>query len=165
MRKFPIIAVLLLLVPVLEIYLFVKVGGWIGFLPTIALLILMTFVGSYFVRHQGLSTLARIQKSMAQGQLPARDMLEGVLIVIGGILMMIPGFLSDILGILCILPPTRLAIAAALIPSVAARVQRSTFSASPFETSPQQPFNPINSSQSAHGQRGATIEGEFVRKD
>ena len=165
MRKLPIFAVLLLLVPVLEIFLFVKVGGWIGFLPTIALIILMTFVGSYFVRHQGLSTLSRIQSSMAQGQLPARQLLEGVLIVIGGILMIIPGFLTDILGILCVLPPTRFLIASSLIPYASARVQRSTASASPFQKPFQTPFGSSASAQANTAQKGATIEGEFVRKD
>ncbi|MDD5393656.1 MAG: FxsA family protein [Thiothrix sp.] len=107
MRPLPIFAVLFLLIPVIEIWLLIKVGGALGVLPTILLLILAGMLGMALLRHQGFATLARFQRSMNEGQVPAQAMLDGVVLLVAGVLFMIPGFFSDILGLLCLFPPTR----------------------------------------------------------
>lgn len=107
MRPLPIVAILLLLLPFIEIWLLIKVGSAIGALPTILLLILAGVVGMFLLRHQGFATLTKFQRSLNAGELPAQAMLEGAVLLFAGVLFMIPGFFTDILGLLCVLPPTR----------------------------------------------------------
>ena len=107
MRTFPIFAFLFLVVPIVEIYLLIQVGSVIGALPTILLVVATAVIGAYLLRQQGLSTLARFQKNMATGVMPAREMLEGVLLLIGGALLMTPGFFTDAMGFMCLIPFTR----------------------------------------------------------
>ena len=107
MRSFPIFAFLFLVVPIVEIYLLIQVGTVIGALPTILLVVATAVIGAYLLRQQGLSTLARFQKNMTTGVMPAREMLEGVLLLIGGALLMTPGFFTDTMGFMCLIPFTR----------------------------------------------------------
>ena len=107
MRTFPIFAFLFLVVPIVEIYLLIEVGSVIGALPTIILVVATAVIGAFLLRQQGMSTLARFQKNMASGALPAKEMMEGVLLVIGGALLMTPGFFTDTIGFLCLIPFTR----------------------------------------------------------
>jgi len=106
-RSFPIFAVLFLVIPIVEIFLLIQVGGIIGVWPTILCVIGTAVAGAYLLRQQGLSTLARFQSNMSSGVLPAKEMLEGVALLIGGALLMTPGFFTDIVGFLCLLPFTR----------------------------------------------------------
>ena len=107
MRTFPIFAFLFLVVPIVEIYLLIEVGSVIGAPLTILLIVATAVIGAFLLRQQGMSTLARFQKNMASGALPAKEMMEGVLLVIGGALLMTPGFFTDTIGFLCLLPFTR----------------------------------------------------------
>jgi len=111
MRSFPIFTILFLVIPIAEIYLLLEVGGLIGALPTIILVVLTAVIGAGLLRQQGLSTLARLQHNMAQGKIPAQEMIEGVLLAVGGALLMTPGFVTDTIGFLCLLPFTRKLIA------------------------------------------------------
>ncbi len=104
MRSFPIFTVLFLVVPIVEIYLLLEVGGLIGAFPTIILVVLTAVIGAGLLRQQGLSTLARLQQNMGQGKIPAQEMIEGVLLAVGGALLMTPGFVTDTMGFLCLLP-------------------------------------------------------------
>ncbi|HPY41314.1 MAG TPA: FxsA family protein, partial [Thiolinea sp.] len=104
MRTFPILAVLFFTVPLIEIYLLIQVGHVIGALPTILLVIATSILGAYLLKQQGLSTLARFQNNLRQGQLPATEIKEGVFILIGGLLLMTPGFFTDFLGLFFLLP-------------------------------------------------------------
>lgn len=115
MRTFPIFAFLFLVVPIIEIYLLIQVGAVIGALPTILLVVATAVIGAYLLRQQGLSTLSRFQQNMATGVLPAREMLEGVLLLIGGALLMTPGFFTDAIGFMCLIPMTRQLFVAQLI--------------------------------------------------
>lgn len=99
--------ILFIIVPVIEIYLFIKVGGLIGAGNTILIIIVTAIVGAAMLRSQGMQTLARIQQSLQQFQLPAMEMMEGVLIVIGGAFLLTPGFFTDSIGFLCLVPATR----------------------------------------------------------
>ncbi len=111
MRTFPIFTILFLVIPIAEIYILLEVGGIIGAFPTIILVVLTAVIGAGLLRQQGLSTLARLQKNMGQGKLPAQEMIEGVLLAVGGALLMTPGFVTDTMGFLCLLPFSRKFIA------------------------------------------------------
>jgi UPF0716 protein FxsA len=111
MRGLPIIA-LFIGVPLIEIYLFITLGGLIGALPTVLLVIVTALIGVSLLRAQGFSTMAKFQKEVSTGQLPASTMLEGVALILGGALLLTPGFLTDTIGFLCLIPFTRQTIIA-----------------------------------------------------
>lgn len=117
MRPLPLFGVFFLLLPFIEIWLLIKVGSAIGALPTILLLILAGVAGVFLLRHQGFVTLTRLQRSLNAGELPAQAMLEGALLVLAGLLFLIPGFFTDILGLLLVLPPTRYLLLKVLLKS------------------------------------------------
>ena len=100
---FPIFVV----VTLAEIYVLVSVGQAIGGLSTVLLVIITAFIGSSLLRTQGWSTMAKAQQSIAEGRAPAMEMLEGVVIVVSGILLLTPGFLTDTLGLLGLMPWSR----------------------------------------------------------
>tara|TARA_R110002096_G_scaffold63740_9_gene156097 strand:+ start:821 stop:1279 length:459 start_codon:yes stop_codon:yes gene_type:complete len=107
MRGFPVGVALFIGVPLIEIYLFIKLGGLIGALPTVVLVIVTALIGVTLLRAQGFSTMAKFQQEVATGQLPATTMLEGVALILGGALLLTPGFLTDAIGFLCLIPLTR----------------------------------------------------------
>ncbi|CAO3355943.1 FxsA family protein [Azospirillum palustre] len=98
---------LILLLPILEIVGFIQVGDWIGAGPTIGLLALSAVVGMLIVRHQGLASLSKAQAAAARGEAPIGTVLDGFCAVLAGVLLIIPGFLTDILGILLLIRPLR----------------------------------------------------------
>jgi UPF0716 protein FxsA len=95
------------IVPLIEIFVLIKIGSVIGALNTILLLIAMAMLGTLLARLEGLRTLRQIQASLAEGQVPAEELIDGVLIFIAGILLVIPGILSDLLGLVLLVPFTR----------------------------------------------------------
>jgi UPF0716 protein FxsA len=99
--------VLFIVVPVTEIYIIIKVGSLIGAGPTVALLLLISFVGALLVRNQGFTVLRRIQSELAQGRLPAAELLDGAIILVGSVLLLTPGFFTDFLGLFFLVPFTR----------------------------------------------------------
>ncbi|MFZ5622160.1 MAG: FxsA family protein [Pseudomonadota bacterium] len=108
MRALPFLTLLLFLgIPLIEIYLLIQVGGWIGALPTVFLVVFTAVLGVLLLRQQGFAALQRVQAAMAQGQIPAMELLEAMLLTLGGILLLVPGFFTDALGFLCLIPPLR----------------------------------------------------------
>lgn len=101
---------LLIAVPVLEIVVFIKVGGAIGVFPTLLLLLLSAVVGIALVRRQGVQTIGRLQAAVEAGGDPSGPLAHGALILVAGILLFIPGFMTDILGLLLMIPPLRAAL-------------------------------------------------------
>lgn len=95
------------LVPVAEIYVLVSVGGAIGVFPTIALVLLTALAGAHLARIQGLSTMVRIRENLDQGFMPAEELLDALLIFLAGMALLTPGFLTDLCGLLILLPATR----------------------------------------------------------
>ena len=104
---FRIFLLLFLLVPLLEIYLLIKVGGIIGAIPTVFMVVFTAVLGALLLRHQGLYTLGKVQTALARGELPTVAMLEGVVIIISGALLLTPGFFTDAIGFLGLIPPLR----------------------------------------------------------
>ena len=99
--------IIFLIVPVIEVYLLIKVGSLIGGLATVALLLLVSLLGAYLVQSQGFRILARVREELARGRLPAAQLLDGALVLVGGVLLMTPGFFTDFLGIFFLVPATR----------------------------------------------------------
>ena len=110
----------LILVPIVELYVMVQVAGAIGVLPTVLLVLAMCFAGAWLMKVEGLGVLRKMQRQLDAGEMPTTEVVNGVMIVVGGLLMLVPGFVTGILGLLLLLPPVR----ALLRPLVVARVQR-----------------------------------------
>ncbi len=104
---FRILFLVLLLVPAVELYVMIQVGGVIGGLPTILLTVATALLGTALMRSQGLMTLQTLQVQLAQGVRPESTLVEGALILTGGILLLIPGFITDALGIALLVPGVR----------------------------------------------------------
>ena len=147
MMPFPALLLLFLLVPLVEIYLLIKIGGVIGAFPTVVLVVLTAVIGAALARAQGLATLQRLQATMARGEAPAIEMFEGVLLLVGALLLLTPGFLTDLLGFACLVPVTRRALAFWLL----------------RRTTVVTPGRPPGGAPEGHQPR--TIEGEFRRED
>jgi len=111
MKVFQIALLFFLVVPFVEIYLLLQVGGIIGAIPTIFLVVLTAVLGAWLLKQQGLATLRRFQASLAQGTLPAYEMVEGPILLVGGALLLTPGFITDIMGFACLIPQLRRKIA------------------------------------------------------
>jgi len=109
-----IIAAILLL-PLIEIAVFIWVGGLIGVLPTVLLTVVTALAGTLMLRQQGLSLLMRMQKELDAGRSPGNEVMQGAMIVLASILLLIPGFVTDAVGLLLFIPPAREALARFII--------------------------------------------------
>src|SRR3954469_10427587 len=103
----PLLFLLFILVPIAEIYVIIQVGQAIGALWTILLLIADSIIGARLLSWQGRRAWRRFQEAIAAGRVPHREVLDGVLIVLGGAFLLTPGFISDVVGLLLLIPPTR----------------------------------------------------------
>jgi UPF0716 protein FxsA len=106
-----LLLLIILVVPLAEIYLLLQVGSFIGAVPTVVLVIFTAVLGSFLLRQQGFATFRRFQESLAKGEVPAYEIVEGPLILLGGLLLLTPGFITDIMGIVCLIPPLRKKVA------------------------------------------------------
>lgn len=104
---FPRLLLLLLVVPVVELFLLYQIGGAVGFWPTMAILILTAVSGSLLLRHEGTSAWRRFSSRLQQGHLPGDELLDGMIILVCGVLLITPGVLTDLFGLLGLFPPTR----------------------------------------------------------
>jgi UPF0716 protein FxsA len=109
-----ILALAFLVVPIIELAVIIKVGAAIGVLDTVGLLLLSSIVGSWLMKREGLGVLRRIQSQLANGQVPGKELVDAFLILLGGALMLAPGFLTDVAGMALLLPPVRAAVRAML---------------------------------------------------
>lgn len=94
-------------IPIIEIGLFIEIGGWIGLWPTLAIVIVTAFAGTTLLRLQGLAVLQRAQESTARNELPVQEVFDGICLLIAGILLLTPGFFTDAVGFLLFVPPFR----------------------------------------------------------
>jgi UPF0716 protein FxsA len=99
--------VLFLVVPIAELAVIIRVGQWLGVADTIALLIIMSMTGAWLAKREGLAVLRRIQHQLEMQRVPGAELLDAGLILLAGALLLTPGFLTDVVGILLILPPIR----------------------------------------------------------
>jgi len=106
----PFLVLLFIVVPLAELYVIIQVGQAIGALPTIGLLLLDSLLGSWLLRSQGRAVWGRFRTALANGRPPATETIDGALVIAGGTLMLAPGFITDLLGALLLLPPSRAAV-------------------------------------------------------
>ncbi len=137
---------LIIAFPLLELYVLIKAGGMLGAIPTIALVVFSAVLGALLLRWQGWVALQRVRATLARGELPARELLDGLFVLISGVLLLIPGFISDFLGLLCLIPAVRRILVRTVMP-----------------TPPRTPDN--RQAAPASGGRGPrVIEGEYWKE-
>ncbi|MFN8076442.1 MAG: FxsA family protein [Kineosporiaceae bacterium] len=131
-RVFAWIAVALLVVPTLEIALIVRVGSWLGAWPTFALLLAESAFGAWIVRRQGRHTWGALREALAARRVPGAELADAALVLVGGVLLLTPGFLTDAAGFFLVLPPTRRLVRPALGRALSRKLLASTPSAGAF---------------------------------
>lgn len=146
---FRYLVLLFIIVPIIEIYLLLVVGKIVGLWMTLGLIILTAIIGSHLLRAQGLATLHKLQATLARGESPAKPMLEGVFLLIGGVLLLTPGFFTDAVGLICLIPPLRQGLVLWLSRYVQV-VHAPTYNTNNESSSQQQP-----------PRHNTTIEGEY----
>jgi UPF0716 protein FxsA len=157
---FPILLLLFILVPIVEIGLFIQVGGFLGVWTTILLVITTALIGASLVRSQGIATLLSVQNRLQEGELPAQQILEGVMLAVAGVLLLTPGFMTDALGMLVLLPKPRAIIAKQLMSRIKVNSMHAGFHGQAHSQSEQ--YDPFNQHKK---QDGNVFEGEFEKKD
>ncbi|WP_375183372.1 FxsA family protein [Marinobacter sp.] len=160
---------LFIIMPIAEMAVLIKVGGMIGVLNTVGLVLLTAVIGAWLLRQQGLATLLKANQRLNSGELPAREVAEGLILAVGGALLLTPGFITDTVGFLCLIPGTRHWLAAqALKRMVASGQSRSFYFRAGGGTDPfgQDPFggrgNPFGRQRPFdRDSDGNIIEGEY----
>jgi len=146
-----IIFLVFVAVPAIEIAVFVEVGGWIGVWPTIILTFATAAAGTLMLRIQGLSALRRAEASMARDEPPVRELIDGICLLLAGLLLLIPGFATDAIGLLLFIPPLR--------QWIGLRLWRW------FKARPGVRFHTGHGGGQAPGRGGGIIDGEFEEID
>lgn len=155
MRLFPVLFLIFISIPLLEIYLLIKVGSHVGAMITILLVVGTAVLGAALLRMQGISTLNRVREEMEAGRLPAVPMLEGLVLLLAGALLLTPGFFTDALGFLLLIPPLRRNLVNEVIKAGMFKAASSA--------NVQSPTQQKKPGRSSYGAR--TYEGEFRRDD
>ena len=141
---------LFFIIPLVEMIILIEIGGMIGPLLTIGLVVLTAICGVWLLRLEGMATLTRVQEKLQRGEIPETELLEGIMLIIGGALLLTPGFATDIVGFVCLVPGLRRPLAARII-------RYTSFGQfqmhSPFQST---------SFRNTDGHPGQTIDGEFV---
>ena len=127
----PLLIAIFILIPIAELYVIYMIGDAIGVLPTLFLLALDSVLGSLLLRSQGRAVWRRFNETMAAGQVPHKELQHGIAVIFGGALLITPGFLTDILGVALLLPPTRAMILRLVVRRLARRVEARVVSGSP----------------------------------
>lgn len=159
-RHWPI---LFIAVPLVELYFIIVVGEMIGAFWTVVLVLLTAVIGVNLLRIQGMSTLMRAQQNMAQGQIPAMEMMEGVALAVAGVLLITPGFITDSIGFLCLIPASRQAIIRFLMARTNVYTGFDARSATWQSSQQQKPGQ--EPPEAGPPKVGRTIEGEYRRED
>lgn len=171
---FPVIFFLFIGMPILEIFLLIKIGSSIGALMTIGIVILTAILGTFMLRMQGLATLNKARSRMSGGQVPAFEMMEGLALGVGGALLLTPGFVTDAIGFACLIPFTRRLLIKRLSKNVSVGSVAGGFAGmsggsgpDPFGTQPSghKPGESRGTSRSGASIEGDVIEGEYTKKD
>lgn len=155
---------LFLLFPVLELFVFFQVSVAIGFFPALALIIAGSAIGVLVVRVAGLATALNARQSLQRGELPADQVFQGLMLAVGGGLLLLPGFISDVLGLLCLLPFTRKLIGGKLQAKAREQASRQRSFAEDLNARTYQGHARPAANQ-AVGREPTVIEGEFEKRD
>lgn len=168
---FRILFLLFIVLPIIEIAILLEIGAWLGFWPTLGIIIVTAWVGAKKVREQGIATMQSAQLKMAQGEMPSDDIIAGVMLLISGVLLLTPGFVTDILGLSFLWPVTRNALInqAKKHIKVSPMAGGAGFSGQSFYYESHSQTQDFSSNHHAEPRqnidKGQTIDGEFERKD
>lgn len=133
---FPLLVVLFLLLPLAELWVIVSVAGGLGIGYTIVLLLAISVAGAWLVKLQGFSALSRVQQTFNRGAIPTTELVDGALIVLAGALLLTPGFITDTVGFLLLIPPSRAVVRKALTSRFQSRVRLMGAAPGPDRRSP-----------------------------
>lgn len=161
-RNWPL---LFIVIPLVELYFIIVVGDIIGALWTVLLVLLTAVIGVSLLRYQGMSTLTRAQQNMAQGAIPAMEMMEGVALAVAGVLLITPGFITDSIGFLLLIPASRQAIIRYIMARASIRTNFSAGSGEYYGSSRPQDEHRSGTNGAKRPKVGRTIEGEYHRED
>ena len=117
-----LLLVVFVVVPIVEIWVIVQVGQAIGIVPTLVLLLADAVLGTWLFRREGRRAWVALREAIAAYRVPAKEVADGALVVLGGAFLLTPGFVTDVVGVLCLLPPTRAVLRRALTGLVRARL-------------------------------------------
>lgn len=155
----PLLVLLFILLPALELVLLIKLGSFIGALPTVAIVFITAILGASMLRREGFSTLMKAQQRLESGQMPATEVVEGALLVVAGAFLLTPGFITDAVGFACLVPGLRHQMAAAILKRMTVQVTTAG-------------MGPMGGASFGHRPDGhppqhdsQVIEGEFQRRD
>ncbi|MBA2777720.1 FxsA family protein [Billgrantia kenyensis] len=152
----------------LDFVVLFSVGSRIGLVPTLGLVLATGFAGLYLIRQQGVATLARARQRMSQGELPSSELLAGAALIFGGALMLAPGFLSDALGLLCVVPGARRQLAR-LLALLNLRVLGAAYRQQHDQASRPDDWHQTGTQSSGDEQQrhdsGQPLEGDFISRD
>ncbi len=118
-----LLIVVFIVVPVIELYVFVQVSAAIGFLPSLLLVVTFSVAGAWLVKREGIGVARRAQAQLDNGQLPAAEIVNGLLLLLAGALMLFPGYVTDLLGLILLIPPARAGIRVLLLRRFEKRVR------------------------------------------
>ena len=118
----PLLVVLFVFVPIVELAVIIQVGQAIGVVETLLLMVVVSVAGAWLVKREGIGVWRRAQRQLDTGVMPGRELVDGVLIMVAGALLLLPGFVSDCLGILLLLPPVRAVVRGLVIRRLRTRV-------------------------------------------
>ena len=144
------------LIPVVEIYLLIQLGSKIGVMMTIGIVVATGVIGAYLARTQGLLTVLKMQKTLQAGQIPAEEMIDAVLIALAGVVLLTPGFITDVMGMILLFPVTRRMLKHWLIKKWQ-RVQ--------VQTNQYQTMKNFHSSKNTSEEEPTIIEGSYTISD
>ena len=114
-----LLVLIFILVPLAELYVIIQVGNAIGLIPTLVLLLADALLGSMLLRHQGRAAWMQFNRALAENRLPHKEVFDGILVIMGGALLLTPGFITDIFGLILLIPPTR-----AIVRGITSRIVR-----------------------------------------
>ena len=114
-----LVVLIFILVPLAELYVIIQVGNAIGLIPTLVLLLADALLGSMLLRHQGRAAWMQFNRALAENRLPHKEVFDGILVIMGGALLLTPGFITDIFGLILLIPPTR-----AIVRGITSRIVR-----------------------------------------
>ena len=118
------LALLIIVIPAIDIGVLLLSGKTIGLFPTIAFIIFTGVVGAYLAKREGLQTVKRVQEQLSYGQIPGESLLDGICILIGGTLLLTPGFITDLFGFLLLFPPSRKPFKFLMINALRKRIEK-----------------------------------------
>lgn len=155
---------LFIILPIIEIALLMEIGSLLGFWTTLGIIVLTAWVGAKKVREQGIATMHSVQEKMNQGEMPSDEIVAGLMLLVSGVLLVTPGFVTDIIGLTLLVPAARSAIAKAVKKHIKVAPMQGMHSQQSFYYQ-QSHFNQGNDFEQARTNDADTIEGEYERKD